>query len=98
MATVTINTWSITAINPDGTDNSLLPVITGGNPNNEIIEHAAMGMRFRIELDCQITGTYSDTSTADLAGTIVRYNPAMFVPVFTFFTPIGAFPSGGYTA
>ncbi len=70
MATLTINTWELIPLNPDQTDNSFLPSISGTVPTNESVDWAAMGQMMKLVLNCEMTGTYSDSSTANVLGTL----------------------------
>lgn len=97
MATLTINTWELIPLNPDQTDNSFLPSLSGTVPTNESVDWAAMGQMMKLVLNCEMTGTYSDSSTANVLGTLIRYNPGMFVDAFSQFVPVGSFPNGGYS-
>lgn len=96
MATLIINNFTLEPLNPDGTTNALLPTISGSLPPTEAVDFASMGQRFKLTLECEIAGTYSDSSTADVAGTYVRYNPAMFVDPYTKYPFVGSFPTAGY--
>lgn len=97
MALLEITSWNLTPLNPDGSDNILLPSVTDTVPTNEVIDWAAMGQRFRLTMECEMSGNYPDTDPADLDRTIVRYNPAMFLEQFAVSFPVNTFPSGGYT-
>jgi hypothetical protein len=96
MATLTLNNWAITPLNPDGTDNTSLPNYSGTTPPTDTVDFAFMGQRFKLELEYELAGSYPDTSTADVNGLFVRYTPAMFVEQFTSFLA-GTIPSSGYT-
>jgi len=96
MAAITA-TFTITPLNPDGTDNTLLPAITSSSiPTTESIDWAAMGMNFKLVVECEITGTYPDSTSADLVATSIIYNPAFFTEKFSVFFPPGSIPIGGY--
>lgn len=96
MATLTINQYTLTPLNPDGTTNTNLPILSGALPPTESVDFASMGQKFKLELECALSGTYSDSTTADLAGTYIRYNPAMFVEPYSKYPLQGSFPNAGY--
>jgi hypothetical protein len=96
MATLSITNFVLTPLNPDGTDNSLITPLSGSLPPSESVDFAAMGERFKLELECEYSGTYSDTSTANVAASYIRYNPAMFVDAFSSYPFVGTFPNAGY--
>lgn len=99
MAAITLNSWKIVPLNPDGTDNAFLNSYTGGVPatSSEVIDWLCMGANVRLELDCTISGTLPDTSTASVIASTIRYNPAMFLDFPGVYYPIGTFPQGGYS-
>lgn len=97
MALIEITSWTLTPLNPDGSDNTLLPSVTDTVPTNEVIDWGAMGQKFRLTIECEMSGTYPDTTVADLDRTIVRYNPSMFLEPFAVSFPVNTFPAGGYT-
>lgn len=97
MALLEITSWNLTPLNPDGSDNSLLPYVTDTVPTNEVIDWGAMTQKFRLTIECELSGTYPDTTAADLDRTIVRYNPALFLEPFAVSFPVNTFPAGGYT-
>lgn len=100
MAQIVINGWTVTALNPDGTDNSFVTPITGSvpaNPTADLLDFAAMGQRLRLQFDCTISGTHSDSSTASVIGSTIRYAPAMFLAYLGGYFPPGTFPPGGYS-
>lgn len=99
MAALTITSWTIEPLNPDGTKNLFLPSVTGSVPadvNTETIDFLAMGSRVSLTLTCEVTGTFPDSSTASIDGAILRYNPAMFLEYLGIFFPPGVFPTSGY--
>lgn len=96
MASLTLQQYTINALNPDGSVNTLMPTITGTNPSVDMVDFACMGQRIRLELEVELSGDWSDTTTAELAGLFVRYTPAQFVDAFTAYT-VGILPNGGYT-
>jgi hypothetical protein len=96
MAQLEINNYTLTPLNPDGTPNTNLPELSGTLPPTESVDFASMGQRFQLVLECEMSGTYSDSSTADVAATFVRYNPAMFVDPFSKYPFAASFPAAGY--
>ncbi len=96
MAQLEILNYTLTPLNPDGTDNTNLPELSGTLPPTESVDFASMGQRFKLVLECEMSGTYSDSSTADVAATYVRYNPAMFVDPYSKYPFAASFPTAGY--
>ncbi len=97
MATLTISTWELIPLNPDLTDNSFLPSLSGTVPTNEMVDWAAMGQNMKLVLNCTLAGNYPDTTAATVVGLLIRYNPGMFVDAYSQYSPVGSFPSGGYS-
>jgi hypothetical protein len=100
MATLTINSWTITPLNPDGTDNSFLPAISGSIPANlstDLIDFVAMGQRLRLDMEFHISGNHASGSPASVNGSTINYAPALFLAYLAPYYPIGTFPRGGYS-
>jgi hypothetical protein len=96
MATLTLSEYRIQPLNPDGSDSAIFPEIIGSGTPSETVDFAFMGQRFKIELTYELSGTLPDSSTYDVAGLFVRYNPAMFVEQFTS-AQLNVMPTNGYT-
>lgn len=96
-----IISWDFKAKNPDGTDNTFLPSITGGSvpadPSTQVIDWLAMGGRISLTIVCQISGTHPDMSTRSVKEATFRYNPATFLEYLGVYYPPGSFPLGGYS-
>lgn len=104
MATTTaaliITSWEVIPINPDGTVNSWLPTVSGNAPTDlstDLIDWFAMGSRFRLILNCELSGTYADGSSPSLQSGTIRYNPALFMDYMGMYSPPGTIPSAGYS-
>lgn len=98
MALLTISEYTVQHIDNNGNVIMELPEYSGSSlPAPRVID-LAMGENVRLKLKLEISGTYPDSSTADLDGTIIRYNPALFAQEFAQWLPVGTFPTSGYTA
>jgi len=101
MAQIQISKWELKVLNPDGTDNTFLPSITNGSVpadlSTEVVDWLAMGLLVQIVLECEISGTYPDSTNAVLSGSVIRYNPAMFGEIGATFYPPKTWPQGGYS-
>lgn len=96
MAALTLQSYTLEPLNPDGTVNANLPTLSGSTPPSSGVDFAFMGQRFKLELEFELTGTYPDSSAFNVNSLFVRYTPAMFVEKFTTFIS-GIIPSNGYT-
>lgn len=86
--TITLESFEIVPINPDGTVNTLIPAIT--SPST-VVNKFCMGQRVRMKMRYHINGTINHVSNL-----FVRYNPAMWVAEFSAYSP-NLIPPSGYT-
>jgi hypothetical protein len=97
---IIILSWSITALNPDGTPNTFLPSIPLGSvppdPTADLVDFMAMGNRVELKLTCQLNGNYIDGTAIEVQGSTFRYNPALFLEYLGIYNPPGIFPTSGY--